>query len=83
MKIINSLALLLFAITLLTSCGQTEKKSTESAEVPLVEVTTIKSMQPSMEVILPGELKPWNKAHLFAKVKGYVGVVYVDRGSLV
>lgn len=69
--------------TVLLSCRHEEKKRAEVATVPWVEVTAIKRLQPSLQVILPGELKPWNKAPLFAKVKGYVGQVNVDRGSIV
>lgn len=52
-------------------------------EVPEIEMTAIQSMQPSIGVVLPGELKAWNKASVYAKLKGYVSQVNVDMGSVV
>lgn len=72
------------------SCGKTteqqnkEQQNVEgSEEVQIVKVASIRSMQPSMQIVLPGELKPWNRSNLHPKVKGYVGSVIVDRGSVV
>jgi RND family efflux transporter MFP subunit len=67
----------------LISCSKEEKKEQHVEEIPSVEVTSIKSMQPSMQIVLPGELKPWNRTSLHSKVKGYVGNVLVDRGTVV
>src|SRR5690606_11041751 len=50
---------------------------------PAVEVTTVRSMQPKLDVVLPGELKPWNKTEIYPKVKGYVNRVMSDRGMSV
>src|SRR6187551_233849 len=73
----------LFAVLLCVACGQPEKSATPIETVPEVEVTAVRSMQPSLEVVLPGELKPWNKTQIFPKVKGYVGSVLADRGTSV
>lgn len=67
----------------LFSCGKEKKKAELAKEALLYEVTSVRSMQPSMQVMLPGELKPWNKSNLHPKVKGYIGQVLVDRGSVV
>ncbi|MGA0557262.1 efflux RND transporter periplasmic adaptor subunit [Larkinella sp. VNQ87] len=40
-------------------------------------------MRPSKQIVLPGELKPWNRVSLYAKVKGFIRDVRVDRGSVV
>jgi membrane fusion protein, multidrug efflux system len=77
--IIHSLA----ATVLLAGCGKEEKQAKAAEEVPVVELTDVRSLQPSLQAVLPGELKPWNKTHLFPKVKGYVGSVLVDRGTVV
>jgi membrane fusion protein (multidrug efflux system) len=74
--------LLLSSILLLLSCKE-EQKATVSTDAPIVEVTSISSLRPSKQVVLPGELKPWNKTKLHSKVKGFVGQVYVDRGDIV
>ena len=68
---------------LLFSCGSEQKNVSQAEVVPEVEVTTIKSLQPSLQVVLPGELKPWNKTFIHAKVNGFVGQVLVDRGTQV
>lgn len=73
---------LLFAIAI-GGCSSQEHKTGQVEEMPSVEVASVRSMQPSMEIVLPGELKPWNKTSLHAKVRGYVGNVLVDRGTIV
>lgn len=78
--IVRSFALI--ATVALASCGE-HKKETPAENVPLVEVIQVKSLQPSLNIVLPGELKPWNKVHVFPKVKGYIGRVLADRGTLV
>jgi membrane fusion protein, multidrug efflux system len=65
------------------SCGKEERQAKAVDEAPVVVLTDVRSLQPSLQAVLPGELKPWNKTHLFPKVKGYVGNVLVDRGSVV
>jgi len=83
MKIRNPCIAFIMCAVLFEACKQEEKTPASADIIPVVEMTTIRSMQPSIEVVLPGELKPWNKAPMFAKVKGYVGRVNVDRGSIV
>jgi membrane fusion protein, multidrug efflux system len=73
----------LIAAMLLAACHQEEKQTQATQDIPMVELTDVRSLQPSLQAVLPGELKPWNKAHLFPKVKGYVGSVLVDRGTVV
>jgi RND family efflux transporter MFP subunit len=73
----------LVAAVLFTACHQEEKRATVTGNIPIVELTDVRSLQPSLQAVLPGELKPWNKAHLFPKVKGYIGTVLVDRGTVV
>lgn len=75
--------LLISLLALLFSCGKEEKKNETTQQAPLIELASVKSLQPSMEVILPGELKPWNRSNLHPKVKGYIGQVLVDRGTVV
>lgn len=72
----------LFALALV-SCRHEEKTISDSEIIPEVDVIAIKSLQPSMDVVLPGELKAWNKTFIHAKVNGYVGHVFVDRGTYV
>ncbi|SDM43511.1 efflux RND transporter periplasmic adaptor subunit [Siphonobacter aquaeclarae] len=60
-----------------------EQQPKKEAAAPQVEVAEIQALQPSREVSLPGELLPWNKVNLFAKVKGFARAVKVDRGSFV
>jgi RND family efflux transporter MFP subunit len=74
---------IIFISLVLISCGKQEKKVEETEQAQLVEVASIKSMQPSMQIVLPGELKAWNRSNIHPKVKGYVGSVIVDRGSVV
>ncbi|CCH53636.1 efflux transporter, RND family, MFP subunit [Fibrisoma limi BUZ 3] len=70
----------------LASCSSAvsdDKTTKKEPEVQSVAVTTVQSMQPSKRVTLPGELKPWNRVNMYAKVKGYVRDISVDRGTAV
>jgi RND family efflux transporter MFP subunit len=72
-------------LALLFSCKQknAEQTNVEQQNAQVVEVASVRSLQPSMQIVLPGELKAWNKSNIHPKVKGYVGSVIVDRGSIV
>jgi RND family efflux transporter MFP subunit len=65
------------------SSNDHDKPTRNQPTVQAVVVTTVQSLQPSRQVTLPGELKPWNRVSLYAKVRGYVRDVSVDRGTSV
>lgn len=71
------------ALVIAAACQHKPEAVTETSSIPTVEMTLVKSLQPSLPIVLPGELKPWNKTNIVAKVRGYVGKVSVDRGALV
>jgi membrane fusion protein (multidrug efflux system) len=66
-----------------SSAVSDNKADQKESDVPAVAVATVQSLQPSKQVTLPGELKPWNRVNIVAKVKGYVREIAVDRGSVV
>jgi RND family efflux transporter MFP subunit len=66
-----------------SSASSDNKPATKEHEVQHVEVTAVQLLQPSMRVTLPGELKPWNRVNMYAKVKGFVRDISVDRGIFV
>jgi membrane fusion protein, multidrug efflux system len=79
----------LITLLLLQSCAD---KSTKAAPVqaqqkqtptPQWQWTAVQSAQPEFTIILPGELKPYEQVSLYAKMKGFVKKIYVDRGSYV
>ena len=59
------------------------KPAVKTSEVQSVITTTVQALQPSKQVSLPGELKPWNRVNMYAKVKGFVRDISVDRGTAV
>ncbi|OZI05994.1 efflux transporter periplasmic adaptor subunit [Siphonobacter sp. BAB-5385] len=63
--------------------SETKKAEAKPATPARLESTQVREMQPSKEVTLPGELLPWNRVNLYAKVKGFVRQVGVDRGTWV
>lgn len=70
----------------LASCSSAvsdDKTMKKEPEVQSVAIATVQSLQPSKRVTLPGELKPWNRVNIYAKVKGYVRTISVDRGTAV
>jgi RND family efflux transporter MFP subunit len=74
------------AAAILTACSSASsdnKPAKQESAVQAVAVTTVQSLQPSKQITLPGELKPWNRVNMYAKVKGFVREIAVDRGSVV
>ena len=67
------------------SSASSDNKTTaaKEPEVQQIAVTTVQELQPSKRVMLPGELKPWNRVNMYAKVKGFVRDISVDRGTMV
>lgn len=66
-----------------TSAVSDNQSAKKEPEVQSVVVVDVQSLQPSKRVTLPGELKPWNRVNMYAKVKGYVRSLSVDRGTAV
>ena len=74
------------AAAILTACSSASsdnKTATKEPDAQQVAITTVQALQPSKRVTLPGELKPWNRVSMFAKVKGFVRDISVDRGTAV
>ncbi len=65
------------------ACGTGKNREKTVDSTPTVEVIQIRRLHPSLEVVLPGELKPWDKTEVFPRVRGYVSKVFVDRGTAV
>jgi RND family efflux transporter MFP subunit len=66
------------------SCSIEDKKPDGHVEeVRREQVSKVEQGKPEKMVLLPGELKPWEWVDMYAKVKGFVKEVYVDRGSIV
>jgi len=74
------LSLLVISIA---GCEKKQAAEQSANSAPVVSAVQVKSLQPSLPIVLPGELKAWNRTLLVAKVKGYVGKLHVDRGSRV
>jgi RND family efflux transporter MFP subunit len=73
----------LLCIIALLGCGHEEKKEGKSYRVPEIQVDNVLSLRPEKEIILPGDLKAWQETKVYAKVKGFVKDVRVDRGTRV
>lgn len=66
-----------------TTASSDNKSPAKVSEIQQVVVANVQALQPSKRVTLPGELKPWNRVSMYAKVKGFVRDVSVDRGTVV
>ena len=66
-----------------STASSDNKPAVKAPEVQSVVTTTVQALQPSKRVSLPGELKPWNRVNMYAKVKGFVRDISVDRGTAV
>jgi len=71
----------------INGCGskpETDSQSKPTVKGPVnVQVISPVKHQPEYTLALPGELKPYEQVSLFAKVKGFVKTIKVDRGSIV
>jgi membrane fusion protein (multidrug efflux system) len=70
--------------------GRGESVSTEATQRqhdvtagPRVVVGNVRSLPPGRKLTLPGEVRPWRQATIFAKVSGYVTRMLVDKGDTV
>jgi membrane fusion protein, multidrug efflux system len=48
---------------------------------PRVLVGKVRNLPPGRRLTLPGEVRPWRQATIFAKVSGYVKQMLVDKGD--
>ena len=87
MKIILNISLIssLGALLLAGCASESTEKERKPATPAVATVTTfpIAYSRRAMTVQLPGDLKPYDEAQLFAKVNAYVKAIYVDRGTVV
>ncbi|MBD2754978.1 efflux RND transporter periplasmic adaptor subunit [Spirosoma validum] len=86
MKSLLNLIGIVSVTTVLNGCSSASsdhKTGAKEPEVQQVGITTVQALQPSKRVTLPGELKPWNRVNMYAKVKGFVRDISVDRGTMV
>lgn len=75
----------LFFIAGCTTKGadQQPQKKPESSKAVSVETVPVKKSISAYTLNLPGELHPYEEVKLYAKIRGFVRKLYVDRGSYV
>ncbi|WP_338870492.1 efflux RND transporter periplasmic adaptor subunit [Spirosoma sp. SC4-14] len=66
-----------------SSGNDTKQNAHPDVAEPQIVTVAVRALQPSKRVTLPGELKPWNRVSIYAKVKGFVRDIPVDRGTFV
>lgn len=83
----NYFMLGLCTISLLGACGSPAEEKTEQQESvkasPNLATDSLRLMQPTYTLSLPGELKPYEEVQIYAKVNGFVQKLLVDRGAYV
>ena len=84
-KYLMIITLLSAGVSFITACSIKADPTKENivAVDPAVEVISPIVDQPIYPISLPGELKPYEQVNIYAKVKGFVKEIYVDRGSYV
>src|SRR5947207_2537257 len=77
------LLLFIFAAALLSGCHrEAEPSAQSSAQLPL-EIKVARPFQGEIirSISLPGEIKPYQSATLYARVSGYLKNITVDKGD--
>jgi len=74
---------ILFFLAILIGCTDKKSQPTSSVKIDSVEVFALKKELVVKMLALPAELRPWERAELYAKVEGYVKELKVDIGSRV
>ncbi|NIG52244.1 efflux RND transporter periplasmic adaptor subunit [Chitinophaga sp. Cy-1792] len=85
-RLILAAAALLPLGLMFSACNSSKAADDESAEnsgTVAVKVITLQKTQLGSKLKLPGEVKPYQFADLYAKVNSYVKIVNVDMGSQV
>ncbi|RZM29517.1 MAG: efflux RND transporter periplasmic adaptor subunit [Pedobacter sp.] len=81
---IQSIYLSLIALTLLSSCGNDQKKGTApAAQVQAYPVVTINPISTSLETDYPATLEGIQNVDIRPKVDGFIEKIYVDEGAAV
>ncbi|WKN30212.1 efflux RND transporter periplasmic adaptor subunit [Porifericola rhodea] len=57
------------------------KNKAEVSKVQTVQTVAVKKQQPEYTLSLPGELHPYEEVALYAKLRGFVKKIYVERGA--
>ncbi|MBA3827941.1 MAG: efflux RND transporter periplasmic adaptor subunit [Taibaiella sp.] len=73
----------LTAITALSACSHTEKKTAKAVATTHYDLITLTPHQVNGSVRLPGVMQPFQFVQLYPKVSGFVKAITVDRGSIV
>jgi membrane fusion protein (multidrug efflux system) len=73
------------AVGALTSCGRSTTAESQTHSPPDIEVQTVhpRRGQITRSITLPGEVKAYQQATLYAKVAGYLKTITVDKGDFV
>jgi len=83
MKHIFQIGLVIVAVTMLFSCGQSEVKTKKTPPPQAYNTVALEPRQISSSIQLPGVMQPFQFVQIFPKVNGFVKSVSVDRGSVV
>ena len=77
------LLLFIFAAALLGGCHREAEPSAQSSAQPPLEIKVARPFQGEIirSISLPGEIKPYQSATLYAKVSGYLKNITVDKGD--
>lgn len=74
------LLLFILAIFFRINASLNLKKQTKNNELPFVSVITVKADQGTELLVLPGNVRAWHEATIYARTNGYIKKWYVDIG---
>lgn len=80
-KYLYVLGLVVVSLFAFGNCHKKANDKTIESDIPLVTTIQVKSPEPLETITLPGNLKAWYEAPLYAQVSGYVKMWYKDYGA--
>jgi membrane fusion protein (multidrug efflux system) len=71
------------AIAFVTGCGGSKAETTKTGNIPNVQIVKCETGEIVRSVTIPGNVRAYQEATLYAKVPGYLKTINVDKGDAV
>lgn len=71
------------AVAVLSGCGGSKVETAKTGNIPIVQIVKCETGEIVRSVTIPGNVRAYQEATLYAKVPGYLKTISVDKGDAV